>query len=82
MPEAVRLTVSLPKDKALLVREKARSKKVTISRYLGECVDRRVAEDERLLMIEGYKARSQEHREFARLAEDAARELLDKPRSH
>ncbi len=79
MHENIRLTISLPKDTASLVREKSKAHKVSISRYLGECVEHRAAEEERLLMIEGYKARADEHLAFAQLAEDAAREVLTKP---
>jgi hypothetical protein len=74
--ETIRLTISLPKDKASIVREKAKTHKMTISRYLGECIEHSVAEEERLLMVEGYKARAKDHLAFARLTEDAAREVI------
>jgi hypothetical protein len=78
MYETIRLTVCLPKEMASLVREKAKTHKVSISRYLGECVDHRVAAEERLLMMEGYKELAKEHLAFAHSAEDAAREVLSK----
>ena len=80
MSETVRLTVCLPRDMAAVVRKKAKTKNVTISRYLGECVEHRVAEEERLLMMEGYKALSKEHIAFANAIEDAAREVSTKSR--
>jgi hypothetical protein len=72
MYETKRLTVCLPYDMAAVVRKKAKTQNVTISRYFVECVEHRIAEEDRLLMIEGYQALSKEHIAFANAIENAS----------
>ena len=80
MAETIRLTVCLPHDVAAVVRKKAKTQNVTISRYLGECVEHRVAEEEQQLMMEGYKALAKEHIAFANAIEDAVHEVSTRSR--
>ena len=72
----IRLTVNIPENVAEQTAKIASARKISRSKLVVECLRQAIAERDRQMLIEGYKAMAQEHREFARFSENAARETL------
>ncbi len=74
--ETVRITANVPKYIADLTDEIAAGRKLSRSKLVSECLLAMIEERKRNLLVEGYKAMSKNHEEFAKLSESAAKEAL------
>jgi hypothetical protein len=74
--ETVRLTANVPKYIAEQAEEIAAARKLSRSKLVSECLLAMIEERKRNLLVEGYKAMSSEHAEFAKLSQSAAKEAL------
>ncbi len=74
--EMVRLTASIPKYIAEQTNEIAAARNLSRSKLISECLKAMIEERNRQLLADGYKAMAEEHKRFATLSEDAAKEAL------
>jgi len=72
---AERMTISLPAKTAKRMRDKARESGKPLSRVIADELEEREEARIRELMIEGYKATSEETRQFAEAALPLAAEV-------
>jgi len=74
--QALRLSISIPKDVVVGIDAIANKKKLTRSRLISMCLEEMLEKEKRELLVEGYKAMAKEHTEFATLSSNAAKETL------
>ncbi len=74
--EAVKLTISLPRNLITVTDEIAHEKKVSRSRVISLCLQELAERRLRQKMEEGYKVMAKENLKFARQAFDLAPEIL------
>lgn len=75
MSELAKLTVSVPKDLITLADRVAKEKKISRSKVVAHCLEELSRSREVVEMAKGYKALAEEHLNFARTSEHAAREV-------
>ncbi len=71
-----RLTATVPQDIIESTDEIAAATKSSRSKIITDCLREMINARKRQLLIEGYKAMAKEHSDFAKLAENVARETL------
>jgi len=74
--EAVKLTISLPRNLITVTDEVAHEKKISRSRVISLCLQEMAERRLRQKMEEGYKVMAKENLKFARQAIDLAHEVL------
>ncbi len=74
--QAMKVTISLPRDLVLLTDEIAKERKVSRSKVVSSCLRELAKRRFEAEMEEGYKAMAEEHLEFAKLAMGVAHEIL------
>lgn len=74
--QAVKLTISLPRDLVLVTDEIAKELQVSRSKVVASCLQEFAKKRFEAEMEEGYKAVAKENLEFATLAMDLAHEVL------
>ena len=72
----IRLSASVPKHIVDEADEIAEAKKISRSQLISECLTDMIQRRKKELLAEGYKAMAEEHRTFASIAEEAAREVV------
>jgi len=76
MSGVLKLTISLPRDLVRFADTLAKERYVSRSGVIASLLQGLADERERVAMIEGYKAMSEQHREFADMALPLAKEVL------
>ena len=71
-----RLTASVPQDIIEGTDEIAAAKKSSRSKIITDCLREMIKARKRQLLRDGYKTMAKEHSDFAKLSEDAAKEVL------
>ena len=71
-----RLTASVPQDIIKGTDEIAAATKTSRSKIITNCLQEMINSRKQQLLREGYKAMAKEHSDFAKLSEDAAKEVL------
>ena len=74
--EAVKMTISLPRNLITVTDEVAHEKKISRSRVISLCLQELAERRLRQKMEEGYKVMAKENLKFARQAIDLATEIL------
>jgi len=74
--QAIKLTISLPRELAQLTDEVAKEWQVSRSKVVSSCLQELAKKRFQADMEEGYKAMAKENLEFATLAMDLAHEVL------
>jgi metal-responsive CopG/Arc/MetJ family transcriptional regulator len=75
MSDLAKLTVSIPKELIVLADDVAKAQKISRSKVVAHCLEELAKKRMESEMAEGYKAQADEHLSFARVAENAAREV-------
>ena len=71
-----RLTATVPQDIIEGTDEIASATKSSRSKIITDCLREMIKSRKQQLLREGYKAMAKEHIDFAKLSEDAAKEVL------
>jgi len=74
--QMVRLSATAPKYIIDETDKIADARKLSRSQLISECLREMIHRKKRQLLKEGYEAMAEQHKEFALLSEDAAREAL------
>ena len=74
--QMVRLSATVPKYIIDEIDEIATVSKLSRSQLISECLKEMIQRRKQQLLVEGYKAMAEQHKEFASLSQDAAREIL------
>jgi metal-responsive CopG/Arc/MetJ family transcriptional regulator len=74
--QMVRITASVPKYVAEEADKIADTRKLSRSKIVSECLMTMIRERKQHLLEEGYKAMAQEHKDFAKISENAAKEAI------
>jgi mRNA interferase MazF len=74
--ETVRVIANVPKEIAEQADQIARTRKLSRSKLITECLRQMIEQRKNELMAEGYDAMAEKHREFAKLAENGYKDVV------
>jgi len=74
--QMARLSASVPKYIIDETEKIAAMRKLSRSKLISECLEEMIRNRRRQLLVEGYKAMAEKHNDFAKLAQNAAEEVL------
>ncbi len=74
--QKVRLSATVPKYIVDETDEIASESNLSRSQLISDCLKEMIQSRKRKLLADGYKAMAEQHKEFASLSQDVAREIL------
>lgn len=74
--QKVRLSATVPKYIIDETDEIASESKISRSQLISECLNKMIQSRKQKLLADGYTAMAEQHKEFASLSKDVAREIL------
>jgi metal-responsive CopG/Arc/MetJ family transcriptional regulator len=74
--KTIRLSATVPKHIIEEADEIAALENISRSQLIARCLAEMVRDRKARLLAEGYRAMAKQHEDFARMSEDAAREVL------